>query len=270
MMSEFPKKSESYHISGIKDGSGKNGCMFYLFLLGLAVITAAAIILYQMVSIPKNTAKGLVEALRGETKITEKIATEFSKITGRQDLLLCTENETLSDFKTIERTVATITSKAYFAVRVPVEYNYLIPLNERQNWSFECKSGTLEITAPAIKFLDPNIKWLDSEQFIYGGVLIDSNKAMDEMKEKLSTIAKRNATRKANSETIRQAARMSIAKFFNEWLSGKIRREYQLQNIAIKFKGEPDFPAVKFVLPSVPQTPITFPSPAVKEKVVGQ
>jgi hypothetical protein len=258
-MSEFSRKSESYNIRGVNSSSGGRGCALYLFLFGLAALAVIGVLVYQLLDIPKNMGKSIKDALRVETTVTEKISTEFSKLTGRQDFLLCSENETISDFKTIERKVAGITSKGHFAVRVPVEYNYFVPLNDRKNWRFECSGETLQVTVPPIKFLEPNVKWLEAEQFIYGGMLISSEKELNDMKEHMSRVARRNASRKVDAEIIKQAARMSLAKFFNEWIPGKTRQELKLRSIVFKFQGEADFPPVKFALSAAPPPQVTLP-----------
>lgn len=231
---------------------GNTGYCFYLVLVFLIAAAALVFIAYLMVAAPARTIdSALINAkklLQTEIKITERITSEFSIIDSRQDLLVCSEYSFLSDFKTIAVTKMAVTSKGYFALRVPVEYNFYVPMNERKQWHFKYSDGTVWVDAPPLKYLSPNIKWRDSEEFIYGGLLIDSQKSSEDLKDMLLKQAKVAAVTSARSENVRHAARIGLAKFLNDWLFLKLKNELQINAIAIKFNDEKNYPPVLFAV----------------------
>ncbi|MFA6101846.1 MAG: hypothetical protein WCV67_07920 [Victivallaceae bacterium] len=238
---------------------GNTGYCLYLTLIFIIAAAALVYIVYLFVSAPAHTMDSALsnakKLLQTEIKITEKITSEFSAIDSRQDLLVCSEYSFLSDFKTIAVTKLAVTSKGYFALRVPVEYNFYVPMNDRRQWHFKYSDGTVWVDAPELKCLTPNIKWRDSEEFIYGGLLIDSQKSSDELKDMLLKQARVSAAASARSDNVRHAARISLAKFLNEWLLLKLKNELQINSVAIKFKDENSYPPVLFAV-AKPRVPV--------------
>ena len=238
-------------IVGVNTERNTGYCL-YLVLIFLIAATALVYIAYLMFSAPARTMdSALINAkklLQTEIKITEKITSEFSVIDSRQDLLVCSEYSFLSDFKTIAVTKLTVTSKGYFALRVPVEYHFYVPMNDRRQWHFKYSDGTVWVDAPSLKCLNPNIKWRDSEEFIYGGLLIDSEKSSEELKDMILKQAKVSAAESARADNVRHAARISLAKFLNEWLLVKLKNELQINSVAIKFNDEKNYPPVLFAV----------------------
>jgi hypothetical protein len=257
-------------VVGVSTESNTGYCL-YLVLIFIIAAAVLVYIAYLMVSAPARTMdSALINArklLQTEIKITEKITSEFSTIDGRQDLLVCSEYSFLSDFKTIAVTKLAVTSKGYFALRVPVEYNFYVPMNDRKQWHFKYSDATVWVDAPALKCLTPNIKWRDSEEFIYGGLLIDSEKSSEELKDMLLKQAKVSASASARSDNVRHAARISLAKFLNEWLFLKLKNELQINAVAIKFNDENNYPPVLFAVAKLkipvekreqPESPVTI------------
>ncbi|MEI8247797.1 MAG: hypothetical protein WCI51_18315 [Lentisphaerota bacterium] len=238
-------------IVGVNTGRSTGYCL-YLVLIFLIAATALVYIAYLMFSAPARTMDSALlnakKLLQTEIKITEKITSEFSVIDSRQDLLVCSEYSFLSDFKTIAVTKLAVTSKGYFALRVPVEYHFYVPMNDRRQWHFKYSDGTVWVDAPPLKCLTPNIKWRDSEEFIYGGLLIDSGKSSGELKDTLLKQANVSAAACARSDNVRHAARISLVKFLNEWLFVKLKNELQINSIAIKFNDEKNYPPVLFAV----------------------
>jgi hypothetical protein len=238
-------------IVGVRTEGNASYCLCFALIF---IIAAAALvyIAYLFVSAPARTMdSALINAkklLQTEIKITEKIASEFSAINSRQDLLVCSEYSFLSDFKTIAVTKLSVTSKGYFALRVPVEYHFYVPVSDRKQWHFRYSDGIVRVDAPALKCLTPNIKWRDSEEFIYGGLLIDSQKSSEELKDMLLKQAKVSAAESARSDNVRHAARISLAKFLNEWLFLKLKDELRINSVAIKFNDENNYPPVLFAV----------------------
>ena len=238
-------------IVGVNAESNISYCLYFVVMFIIAAI-ALVYIAYLFVSAPAHTMDSALsnakKLLQTEVKITEKITSEFSVIDSRQDLLVCSEYSFLSDFKTIAVTKLAVTSKGDFALRVPVEYHFYVPVNDRKQWHFKYRDGTVWVDAPALKCLTPNIKWRDSEEFIYGGLLIDSQKSSDELKDMLLKQAKVSAAESARSENVRHAARISLAKFLNEWLFLKLKDELRINSVAIKFNDENSYPPVLFAV----------------------
>jgi hypothetical protein len=254
-------------IIGVNTGGNNTGYCFYLVLVFLIMAVALVYMTSLFVSAPAKTMDSVRKMLQTEVKITEKITSEFGTIESRQDLLVCSEYSFLADFKTIAVTKLTVTSKGYFALRVPVEYHFYVPMDDRGKWHFKYHDGTVWVDAPNIKCLTPNIKWRDSEEFIYGGLLIDSEKSSEELKDTLLKQAKVSAAEIARSANVRHAARISLSRFLNEWLFVRLKDELQLNSIAIKFNDEKNYPAVLFAVSKpkafieddvLPVTPVTI------------
>ena len=243
--------ADQQRIVGVSTERNSGYCL-YLVLIFLIAATALVYIAYLMVSSPARTMdSALINAkklLQTEIKITEKITSEFSTITSTQDLVVCSENSFLSDFKTIAVTKLGVTSKGYFALRVPVKFYFYVPVNDRRQWHFKYSDGTVWVDVPELKWQEPNIKWRDSEEFIYGGLLIDSQKSSEELKDMILKQANISAAAGARSDNVRHAARISLAKFLNEWLLVKLKNELQINSVAIKFNDEKNYPPVLFAV----------------------
>lgn len=254
-------------IVGVNTGERNTGYCLYLVIIFLIMAVALAYVVSLFISAPAKTMdtamSNIRKMLQAEVKITEKITSEFGTIESRQDLLVCSEYSFLADFKTIAVTKLAVTSKGYFALRVPVEYHFYVPMDDRGRWHFKYHDGTVWVDAPDLKCLTPNIKWRDSEEFIYGGLLIDSEKSSEELKDTLLKQAKVSAAEAARSANVRHAARISLAKFLNEWLLIRLKDELKIDSIAIKFNDENSYPAVLFSVAKPkhliePELPVTI------------
>ena len=193
----------------------------------LALCGLAGFVFYQMKALPGDIlertgsllsgAQSVAEAFRHGT-VTTRFISYATEMSGQSYFQFATLKETEVFERTDRQTVLwgqLALPDVVVRAEAPVEYTYYLDLDEP--WELLLEGHRIVVHAPPIRFGSPAI---DVSRVRYdvaeGSVLRDEEKALDNLRKGLSSLAKRRAAE--NVTLVRELGRKKTAEFIRTWL----------------------------------------------------
>ena len=116
----------------------------------------------------------------------------------------------------------------------PVEYTYYLDLDD--SWDFRLDDGTLQVTAPPIRFNRPAV---DASEIRYevraSSLLRDEDAALELLKQGLTVMSERRA--REHVVLVREVGRTKVREFVERWLAGNFG-DAERYRVVVRFADE--------------------------------
>lgn len=219
------------------------GCLAVLSLTLLAVAAIAGIVVWKMMDTGFGL-KWLAEHFQ-QRSITEVFRENVRRIASTNGDVL--ELATLES----EETVTKLDSKTLFdlvylgttesEIRALVVYRYHLKLSD--DWSLNVKDGRCVVIAPGIRpSLPPAIRTETMEKKSEAGWLrFNAAENLSELEKGLTVLLEKRAATPGKIRSVREAARLSVAKFVQAWVLREQKDFEQggIREIVVLFPDEP-------------------------------
>ena len=220
------------------------GCFATLALTFLAVVIIGGIVLWKAVDAGFGM-KWLAEHFQKQT-ITESFHENVRRIASTQgdvlELATLDTEETVTKFDT-----KTLFNEAIYLgttvaeIRAMVVYRYHLKLSD--SWNLTVENGRCVVVAPAIRpSLPPAVRSETMEKKSEAGWLrFNASENMAELEKGLTSILERRAEAPGKIKHVREASRLSVAKFVQHWVlkEQKEHAEGGIREIVVIFSDEP-------------------------------
>ncbi len=208
-----------------------------------AILCATALIAVSKISAAARDASGgVANAVKSvfNRDVSMEFASYAQSLEGKAQLVLCKERRLEIVNETIPSGIPLLEGSAELTLLAPVEYNYFVDMKGK--WTLEERGGTLQVTAPALDVLTPAIDFAKTREIVRKSPFVfGEDKAMADLKARLSARLKTRAMNGDNVKEAREAARLELGGFVAAWLLSKERNE-GIASILVKFADEPDYP----------------------------
>jgi hypothetical protein len=220
------------------------GCLATLALLFLAVVIIGGVAVWKMVDAGFGM-KWLAEHFQKQT-ITEAFRENVKRITSTQgdvlELATLESEETVTKYDT--RTLlndAIYLGTSVAEIRTMVVYRYHLKLSD--DWKLTVENGRCMVIAPGIRpSLPPAIRTETMEKKSEAGWLrFNAAENLAELEKGLTSILERRAAVPSKIKQVREASRLSVAKFVQHWVlkEQKLHEQDGIREIVVIFPDEP-------------------------------